>query len=53
MSEVSGTDLVAWTKSKRDEAARDANLVDFDNYSEALDYWERFSGSDEFKGEGQ
>ena len=39
---VKGTDTVAWTKSKIEKASRDANIQDFDNYSEALVHWKRF-----------
>ena len=40
-----GTDPVAWTKIKIAEASKNANLEDFENYTEALAYWERFNSS--------
>lgn len=42
---INGTDTIAWTKNKIAEASKNANLEDFENYTEALAYWERFNSS--------
>ena len=34
--------MVDWCNAKKMQAARDGNLVDFENYSQMQKYWEKW-----------